>query len=1268
MKKQIEQKLLDNNFIFSELEKTYLIFNDDLRKKVIEAFKKSKKSLSKEFYDFILFYFSRDVEIFYNDDNLKLQFLKCELTYGYDGPTTMAKCLEGLDNKVYIKELRTIYEEVKDKFDITKASEFDNANISSLIANNLLSAINFESVIVPTDMEEYVNMIVGNINEIHPVMFLYISKKYLKNNSILFEGQFVKKMNKLLSTGVPKDLINVINDSSSSVLGKLRFFVNNFDYNARFQMWDLLYENGIYLFANDMLGFNLIGIDELRKKLINDMKNNDYSYKTFIKFMPIERLESIYNDEFIDALIETGNIEELLRHSIYAIKCKNRIRKQIEKSNPAYIDKINKKEICCAEGDASIIEAVLKNPKAKVVHLFEADVINQSILNEVRKSLESNPEREFVINSTIPSIKMFDIFVETNSVNNIRIYYKQILWALGGKLKATAMNSLRVVKRNNPVLFEELFLEYFNDEDVSLANNKSVLRSLFLEDKKYRELIFTREYSKKNSLFAPLLETDELSYYWDFIVEQRGLSKHNAELLKSVAGKELSSYVNDENIYKLLGLEEDLFDRLMALFPNKRYTLEDLYASYDNIKQYEFSTKYAPIVDCYATLLNQIQNKKIDNNLVHDIAINLNGLFFEMFEKDFNTELDQKYKGNPRKFLEFVIYKINHGDANKYSRILKYIVDYYIDKKRDEYKKTYDVKEEIGLEESIDENSAKQVIFDYFLEKDVHLPDDKSFVNLLIEKCHEKGYSDDLISDLIKFNKDKNAKLNNNHSIVASRMFEFRLLGGEIITKAKKDYPSWFEDLKEKILAKKAKDLKKNYSPGKSDISICKILSNIRLDVFRGILNNDYYYEKLKDTLSKRKLHKLPSGLINFVNNNKYLDFEISERQIASFMSYFAPILRKEEEERKKKKNVRTGIMTLSSIFRKTKGYSRTSDIYSQILTPEDAKLIEENPGMLAAHNKLQNNQRLNESVSWTLRNFERQVVTIPTFNKVYKVGPAKIRAVVGNFTNPCNLSHGERVDSCMRIGGVGEELYEFCMGNENGFHIRFEDASTGEYVGRISGFRNGNSVFLNELTMVPENKYANVQYLPNAAYEVARDIVVESSVSHYPIQNVFISPSHFSDVDAVKLNVESIHEGWPFFYTNITASKAIVLATTATNEKFVPIDFNKDNLPEYMPARDLVRYVTNPDDMINIVNRIYTVKLALEGMPFEYISSNASGYLISLVSNIENVIYFVCNNDWYYCVCSDGRIYQNFIDKDKRAVRELLECEAAYKQGNVRR
>ena len=1267
MDKQIQQKLLDNNLFFSVLEKTYLIYNEELRKEVIDTFKKNKKTVSEEFYDFVSFFISREIDLFENSEDIKLDFLKCELSYAYDGPSTMVDCLKGTDNKVYVKELKDIYESVKTDFDLANITVFNNPNISALISENRLDVINFESAITPTDMDEYVNMIIGHINEVHPVMFIYISKKYLESNSILFEEEFVSKMNKLLANGVPQDLINLINGSDPQILKKFHFFVNKLDYTARFQIYDLLFDNGIYLFADEMLGFNLIGINDLRRKLIDDMKTNDYSYKSFMSFFPEDKLDKIDDDEFISALVETGNIERLLR-SKYFVQYQDRIKKHIDESDPAYIDKINRKEICCVEGDVSIIEAVLKNPDAKVVHLFEGDIFRSSIQNAVRDSLEKDPSREIIATSEAPCLKLFEIFVSTNSVENIRNYFKQHLSAFIGSNKSIA-NAVRPIKRKNPELYEELFLEYFNNEKLSSINRKSSLRNLFLEDKKYRDLIFLREYLNKNLLFATTLEPDALNHYLSFITVQKKLKKQNVEALRSVVGNELLSYVEDENIIELLRLDEESFGKIMALFSNRRYTLDDLNASYDNIKQYEFSIRFSPIVDCYAILLSQIQRDSVDKNLIHDIVINLNSSFFEMFEKHFNTELDQKYKRNPRKFLELIVYKIKTGDSAKYSKILKYIADYYIDRKREEYKKTYNVKKDIGLEETIDENSAKQVIFNYFLERDVTLPDEKSFVNLLIEKCHQKGYSDDLIGDLIKFNKDKKVKLVNEHSSVVSKMFEFRLLGGEIITKYMNEYPSWYEDLREGILSKKKDELKKEYSPGKSCISVFKILSNIRLDVFKGILNNDYYYEKLKEVFAKRKLHKLPFELVDYIDNNNYLDFEIGERQIAAFMSYFVPIFRKEEEERKKKKNVRAGVMTLSSIFRKTKGYSRTSDIYSQILTPYDAKLIEENPGMLSAHNKLQNNQRLKESVDWTLKCFERMAVTVPTFNKVYKAGPTNMRAVVGNFTNPCNLTHGERVDSCMRVGGVGEGLYEYCMGNVNGFHIRFEDALTGEYAGRVSGFRNGNSVFLNELTLMPEDKIPNVQFLVNVLYEVAKDMVVESSASEYPIDNVFISNTQgFSNEEPHHLQVDSIYEGMESFYTTIKEYNAVVLASTSYNRPFEPLNFSKKNLPMYLPARDNVRYVTNHDEMLNVVNRIYTVKLALDGVPFEYISSNASGYLISLVSNIDNVIYFVCNNDWYYCVCSDGRIYQDFIDIDKRAVKELLDHESAYKQGNVRR
>ncbi len=1267
MDKQILQQLSDNNLFFSDLEKTYLIYNEELRKKVIEEFKKRRKTLKKEFFDFIDFFLSRDIDILGDDEELKLQYNKCRLLYAYDGPSTMVECLKSTDNKTHIKELKDVYDGIKDKFDIANAIVFDVANLATLIKEKKLDAINFESIIFPENMDDYVNMVVANIKDVHPIMIVYITRKILDANAILFESEFVNKMRMVFSEGAPKDFLNLINEDSNDILGKFRFFVNKLDYSARFDIYDLLYASGIYLFANEMVGFNLISDEDLREKLIKDMKENDYSFRSFIKYYPKEKLDNLYNDEFVDALIEAGNIEHLLRSGKYSSMCVDRIRGHIESSDKAYIDKINRKEICCEEGDASIIEAVLRNPNARVVHLFEGDIFNNRILELLKKSLESDPSREIIITSDTISLKVFEIFVSTNSVENIKTYFKQYINIFANETRTVVTNSFRAIRKNDPDFYEELFLEYFNNEEVSSSYNKSVLRSLFLENKKFRELIFAREYLKNNALFVNALESDELIYYLDFVVKQKKLNKHNVEALKAIVGKELLYYIDDKNILELLSLNESLFDKLIALFPNKRYTMDDLDSAYDNIKQHEFSIKFAPIVDSFAILLNQIQGNKVDSELVSDVARSLNGVFFEMLEKDLGAKIDLKYKSNPRKFLELVIYKINNGDPEKYSKILKYIMDYYVDKKRDEYKNTYDVGREIKLIESIDENSAKQVIFSYFLEKDVTLPNETSFVNVLIGKCHEKGYSDDLIQDLIKFNKNKHAKLTNDTNIVTSKMFEFRLLGLEIISKVKNESPAWYEDIREKILTEKDDELKKNYSPGKSSLSICKILSYLRLDVLKGILENEYYYQKLKEIMSKRKLHKLPSELVKFINDNNCLDFEIDERQIAAFMSYFMPILRKEEEERKKKKHVRGGVMTLSSIFKKTKGYSRTSDIYSQILTPEDARLIDENPGALSANRKTQGDQRLRESVEWTLKAFERQSVTIPTFNKVYKIGSVKIRAVVANFTNPCNFTHGERVDSCMRVGGVGEELYDFCMENENGFHIRFEDASTGQYLGKESGFRHGNSVFMSELSSIPVALSSTAQFLVNASYEVAKDLIAESSVSEYPIQNVFISARNgFENEPKANLGVESLHEGWKYFYSSISKDNAVVQATTATDRPFVPLDFSEENMPYYPPGRDEVRCLTNTDDMLNVINRIYAVKLALDGMPFEYISSNASGYLISLVNNIENVVYFVCNNDWYYCVCSDGRTYQDFIDRDKRALKELLEYENAYKQGRI--
>ena len=49
---------------------------------------------------------------------------------------------------------------------------------------------------------------------------------------------------------------------------------------------------------------------------------------------------------------------------------------------------------------------------------------------------------------------------------------------------------------------------------------------------------------------------------------------------------------------------------------------------------------------------------------------------------------------------------------------------------------------------------------------------------------------------------------------------------------------------------------------------------------------------------------------------------------------------------------------------------------------------------------------------------------------------------------------------------------YSRCGKNENGFHMSFNDPLTGDLVSRVSCFRNGNTLFLNQLRYSLSIKY----------------------------------------------------------------------------------------------------------------------------------------------------------------------------------------------------
>ena len=90
--------------------------------------------------------------------------------------------------------------------------------------------------------------------------------------------------------------------------------------------------------------------------------------------------------------------------------------------------------------------------------------------------------------------------------------------------------------------------------------------------------------------------------------------------------------------------------------------------------------------------------------------------------------------------------------------------------------------------------------------------------------------------------------------------------------------------------------------------------------------------------------------------------------------------------------------------------------------------------------------------------------IPVPGMDDILEVDNKKINIIVGNRTNSFNICGGELSGSCMRIGGIGEGLFLFALMNNNWFHIRFEDPITHEYISRVTGFRNGNTLFLNQL------------------------------------------------------------------------------------------------------------------------------------------------------------------------------------------------------------
>ena len=820
--------------------------------------------------------------------------------------------------------------------------------------------------------------------------------------------------------------------------------------------------------------------------------------------------------------------------------------------------------------------------------------------------------------------------------------------------------------------------EQFGPRIIRYIDNEGLKELINLNDDEFQKLLglfpnLTYDKTTLEAAHESLIQTlfvvnnnEKISIFPNFI---HAVDDHNAEVINSLK-EELILNTKTEFLitiiqkYNLKNIEDtksllDLIISKMTSVERDKYLniLHEITDEYISNARNHFRNNYYfeknhPEYSSLCQKILQTLDEEGPNaldTLIPTIAARLDSKFFEQFNKD--KELPPEYQ-NPQVLVSKVFTKLcDPNKRAKYLPFLKEIIDYYYLSIREEYSKEISLEVQLNLPYTFEEKNMRTEITKYIICncEQYYTQDRKCIKDLIISELQDKNIPTSLSFDILNFYRGNTFGLVHSIPDIQKNIGIFVKTATKIINSGKitNKYGNEIDVADIIQTLDQEEKLKRVYQAPAPTTDIFQTLLNLNIDLLReNIFSNEEMYKLLLDIMKKKKLHLIPDNLTELIRECHISD---DLTNVASFINFFVPIL---ESERKRLsslgKNPDEALSGLAMILRQAETYSSLSSVYSQVLGEKDAKLIKANPGPNSANKKLENNGRLKEAIALTVANYQRQEVTVPPFDETFTLPNGKsLNVIVGNFTDPSNLTHGERTGACMRIGGVGETLFNFCLNNPNGFHIRFEDPETHEYISRVSGFRNGNTVFLNELRYsCNAEKYEDLDVV--AACRIAAKQLIElSQNSSCPIENVVIANQYAmlsSKEQIVSFNITDNKKGLPKFYSDV-GNNGIVLATTAIDEPLARINFDKSNVPVYQPVRSKVLRMTGCGELVNRINRVASINALLHGANYEEIDS---------LQFEEGLVYGIVADDWYIYIDSNLSIHYDYLTVDPRAKEEF--------------
>lgn len=371
-------------------------------------------------------------------------------------------------------------------------------------------------------------------------------------------------------------------------------------------------------------------------------------------------------------------------------------------------------------------------------------------------------------------------------------------------------------------------------------------------------------------------------------------------------------------------------------------------------------------------------------------------------------------------------------------------------------------------------------------------------------------------------------------------------------------------------------------------------------------------------------------------------EVEFTEGTMASIISnfYLISVIAKEKDA------------NLTQFLDYANCYDSMSKTYSYILGKDNYRAIAANEGKNKAD--MSKAERLARVPDLIKGMYAREEITTPPIDKDYETrGGKKLNVVLGNSTNMINLSYGERTNSCLRIGGAFNNLFEFCIHDKNGFHVRFTDPVTGKFISRVSGIRNGNTIFFNELRDSENELYTNEDII-EVLKQLSSELIELTKDEECPIENVAITYDYAMrdyEKSAIPTGLSQYPNAFYGKRFNIKLDGTFVLLKSTNPEGLlVPYKFGADLAKTYETQRDKIVTYTDLELAQSKMIQLHLIDSVLKGYEIEELSCEAP----------NDVRICIAGEDWYVYRDQEGNIHQFVIEMSKHKNRALSEMKEA--------